>query len=93
MIKIKILLLIGAMVFLIFNEVGLKKLFSLYNENKEEEKKLSQKHSEIIQLTAAINKLENDSEYQQKIARQYYKMAKPGEKIYRVENQKSIITP
>ena len=93
MMKIKILLLIGAMVFLIFNEVCIIKLLSLYNENKEEEKKLSQKHSEIIQLTAEINKLENDSEYQQRIARQEYKMAKRDEKIYRVEHQKNIIIP
>ena len=93
MMKIKILLLIGAMAFLIFNEVGIIKLLSLYNENKEEEKKLSQKHTEIIQLTAEINKLENDSEYQERIARQEYKMAKKDEKIYRVENQKYIITP
>ena len=91
--KIKMLILMGGMAFLIFNEVGIMHLISLYGENKEEERRLNKKHLEIISLTSEINKLENDTEYQKKIARQEYRMAKKGEKIYRVENQKSLYMP
>ena len=93
MLKIKILLFITGLGFLIFNEVGIMKLITLYNDNKDVQNHLNQKNIEINNLISEIDKLKNDPEYQKKIARQKYRMAKKDEKIYRVENQKIIDIP
>ena len=93
MLKIKILLFIVGLGFLIFNEVGIMKLITLYNDNKDVQNHLNQRNIEINNLISEIDKLKNDPEYQKKIARQKYRMAKKDEKIYRVENQKIIDIP
>ena len=90
MIKIKILLFISGVGFLVFNEVGIIQLISLYGDEKEANNQLNQKYMEINDLNVEVDKLENDSTYQKKIARQKYQMAKKDEKIYRVEDQKFI---
>ena len=90
MIKIKILLFISGVGFLVFNEVGIIQLISLYGYEKEAQNQLNQKYMEINNLNIEVEKLENDSTYQKIIARQKYQMAKKDEKIYRVEDQKFI---
>ena len=90
MIKIKILLFISGAGFLVFNEVGIMQLVSLYSDGKEAQNQLNQKYMEINNLNVEIEKLVNDSTYQKIIARQKYQMAEKDEKIYRVENQKFI---
>ena len=90
MIKIKIIISAIGLGFLVFNEVGIIKLISLYNNDKVEQRELNQKYAQITQLTGEIDKLENDPEYIKKIAREEFLMAEEGEKIYRVENQKYI---
>ena len=90
MIKIKILLFISGVGFLVFNEVGIIQLISLYGDEKEANNQLNQKYMEINDLNVEVDKLENDSTYQKIIARQKYQMAKKDEKIYRVEDQKFI---
>jgi len=90
MIKIKIIIFVIGLGFLVFNEVGIIKLISLYNDDKIEQSELNQKYAQITKLTGEIDKLENDPEYIKKIAREEFLMAKEGEKIYRVEDQKYI---
>ena len=85
---IKIVIFIVGLGFLVFNEVGIITLISLYNDDKVEQSELNQKYAQITKLTDEIDKLENDSEYIKKIARDEFLMAEEGEKIYRVEDQK-----
>ena len=87
---IKIVIFITGLGFLVFNEVGIITLISLYNDDKAEQSELNQKYAQITKLTDEIDKLENDSEYIKKIAREEFLMAEEGEKIYRVEDQKYI---
>ena len=88
MITIKTIILIAGLGFLIFNEMGIVQLISLYKQNKIEQTKLDNKHIKINNLTNEIYKLENDPEYIEKIAREKFRMAVKGEKIYRVESEK-----
>ena len=90
MISIKTIVLIAASGFLVFNEVGILKLISLYKQNKIEQNELDNEHAKIKNLTNEVYKLEYDPEYIEKIAREEFRMAAKGEKIYRVEQNKFI---
>ena len=48
------------------------------------QKKISQLREEKEVLKNEKNKIENDLDYIEKIAREKYKMVKPGEKIFKV---------
>ena len=48
------------------------------------QKKISQLREEKEILKNEKNKIENDLDYIEKIAREKYKMVKPGEKIFKV---------
>ena len=72
-----------AMVF-IFGDHGLLKLYNIKNQRKEIQKKISQLREEKEILKNEKSKVENDLDYIEKIAREKYKMVKPGEKIFKV---------
>lgn len=68
----------------IFGDHGLLKLYNIKNERKMIQKKISQLREEKEVLKNEKNKIENDLDYIEKIAREKYKMVKPGEKIFKV---------
>ena len=68
----------------IFGDHGLLKLYNIKNERKMIQKKISQLREEKEILKNEKSKIENDLEYIEKIAREKYKMVKPGEKIFKV---------
>ena len=72
-----------AMVF-IFGDHGLLKLYKIKNEREIIQKKISQLREEKENLKNEKSKIENDLDYIEKIAREKYKMVKPGEKIFKV---------
>ena len=76
--------------FLLFNEVGALKIMSLYNKNKDLEDEVNQLRIEENEIMNEIYLLNNDKEYIKKVAREKFYMAAPGEKIYRVEQEKNI---
>ena len=43
--------------------------------------------NKLAEVSSDLNKIENDLEYIEKIAREKYKMVKPGEKIFKVVGQ------
>ena len=88
MITIRTIILVAGLGFLIFNEVGILQLISYYKENKIEQNKLNNEHIKIKNLTDEVYRLEYDPEYIEKIAREEFRMAAKGEKIYRVESTK-----
>ena len=88
MVTIRTIILAAGLGFLIFNEVGILQLVSLYKETKIEQNKLNNEHIKIKNLTNEIYRLENDPKYIEKIAREEFRMAAKGEKIYRVESTK-----
>ena len=68
----------------IFGDHGLLKLYKIKNERKIIQKKISQLREEKEILKNEKSKIENDLGYIEKIAREKYKMVKPGEKIFKV---------
>ncbi len=71
-----------------FNDFGLLKLIQLYQK----ERKLYAEVNELLlqqdKLQAEIYKLQTDEEYIEKIAREKFMMVLPGEKVYRVQDEK-----
>ena len=68
----------------IFGDHGLLKLYNIKNERKIIQKKIAQLREEKENLKNEKSKIENDLDYIEKIAREKYKMVKPGEKIFKV---------
>ena len=90
--KIKILglLFIVQAVFLIFNEFGLKKWIELNKTRNHLESEIQTLLTQQINLQEEIVKLNVDQDYIEKIAREKFMMVKPGEKVFRVRDSKTI---
>ena len=68
----------------IFGDHGLLKLYKIKNERKMIQKEIAILRKEREKLKTEKIKIENDLNYIEKIAREKYKMVKPGEKIFKV---------
>ena len=68
----------------IFGDHGVLKLYKIKNKRKIIQKKIAQLREEKEVLKNEKSKMENDLDYIEKIAREKYKMVKPGEKIFKV---------
>ena len=78
--------LIGLLMFLtfIFGDHGLLQLYKLKKEKNKIQKHISNIRKEKEELVLEKHRLENDMEYIEKLAREKYRMAKPGEKVFKV---------
>ena len=70
----------------VFGDHGLLKLYKIKNERLLVQKKITSLREEREKLKIEKIKIENDLSYIEKIAREKYKMVKPGEKIFKVIN-------
>ena len=68
----------------IFGDHGVLKLYKIKNERKAIQKKIAELREEKEKLKSEKSRIENDLGYLEKIAREKYKMVKPGEKIFKV---------
>ena len=68
----------------IFGDHGVLKLYKIKKERREIQKKIADLREEKEKLKSEKSKTENDLGYIEKIAREKYKMVKPGEKIFKV---------
>lgn len=86
-----ILLLIGVtlLIIFIFGDHGLFQLYKLKRERKEVQEHIIQLREDRERLIAEKNRLENDLEYIEKLARERFRMAKPGEKVFKVIPKKN----
>ena len=71
----------------IFGDHGVLKLYKIKHERKVIQKKIAELRSEKEKLKSEKSKIENDLGYIEKIAREKYKMVKPGEKIFKVTDK------
>ena len=85
-----VLFLIGVtlLIIFIFGDHGLFQLYKLKQERKEVQEHITQLRENRETLIAEKNRLENDLEYIEKLAREKYRMAKPGEKVFKVVPKK-----
>ena len=82
--SITFLICFSLIIIFVFGDHGLLKLYKIKNERKIIQKKISSLREERENLKNEKNKIENDLSYIEKIAREKYKMVKPGEKIFKV---------
>ena len=68
----------------IFGDHGLLKLYKIKNERQKIQNKIASLRLEREELKDEKIKIENDLDYIEKIAREKYKMVRPGEKIFKV---------
>ena len=68
----------------IFGDHGLLKLYKIKNERQIIQSKIASLRLEREKLKDEKIKIENDLDYIEKIAREKYKMVRPGEKIFKV---------
>ena len=77
---------------LILNDFGLIKLFQLKNRHSELKSELNNLLIQQAELNEDIQRLQTDENYIQKIAREKYMMVEPGERVYRVQEEKTLNT-
>ena len=78
------LIAITLLIVFVFGDHGLFQLYKLKRERAEIQKHISQLWENREMLISEKNRLENDLEYIEKLAREKYRMAKPGEKVFKV---------
>ena len=74
----------------VFNDLGLLKLYSLRKEGIRIQYEIDELVEREIYLTEEINKIKSNNLYLEKIAREKFQMVKPGEKIFRVVDNRKI---
>ena len=80
-----ILLFVAALLIIfVFGDHGLFQLYKLKKERAEIQLYISQLRKDRETLSNEKNRLENDFNYIEKLAREKYRMAKPGEKVFKV---------
>ncbi len=78
------LICMSLVIIFIFGDHGLIKLYKIKTQRKKVQDHISQLREEREKRKEEKNKIENDLDYIEKIAREKYKMVKPGEKIFKV---------
>ena len=80
-----VVILIGCVSLLFFSDRGLISLWNLKKEKADIQQEINLLRKEIASLKRESEKLEFDQAYIEKIAREKLKMAKPGEKVFKIE--------
>ena len=81
------LISISLIIIFIFGDHGLIKLYRIKSQRGKIQEHITQLREEREQRQDEKNKIENGLDYIEKIAREKYKMVKPGEKIFKVVNE------
>ena len=75
---------------LIFNDFGLITYFHLKNQHAKLDEDLNKLFVQQNNLRLELDRLQNDQNYIEQIAREKFMMVKPGERVYRVQEIKEI---
>ena len=82
------LLCVTLLIIFIFGDHGLLHLYKLERERAKVQAQIAQLRKERERVMVEKNRLENDIQYLEKLARERYRMVKPGEKVYKVIPEK-----
>ncbi len=74
----------------VFNDLGLLKWYSLRRERIRIQYEIDDLIQRESHLTEEIAKIKSDDTYLEKIAREKFQMVKPGEKVFRVVDNRKI---
>ena len=87
---ILLFLLIGGITYLIYADFGIKKLIAVKKEKNNFQSQIQSLLNQQISIQNEINKLKTDTLYIEQLAREKFLMVKPGEKVFKVMDSKSI---
>ncbi len=76
---------VGCILLLLFSDRGFIVLWNLKKEKIEIQEDINSLRQQIASLEKEAEKLEFDEKYIEKIAREKFRMSKPGEKVFKVE--------
>ena len=77
-------LVIGCISLLVFSDRGLINLWSLKKEKLEIQNEINNLRNQIAIIEKEEEKLKFDEKYIEKIAREKFKMVKPGERVFKI---------
>ena len=80
-------IIVGCISLLLFSDRGLINLWSLKKEKLEIQNEINDLRNQIAMLEKEEEKLKFDEKYIEKIAREKFKMVKPGERVFKVTNK------
>ena len=83
------LFIIGSF-FIIINDSGMLKLIEVKREHTRLSKEISTLQAHQIKLNNEIHELKTNAGFIEKIAREKFMMAKPGEKVFKVVQYKTV---
>ena len=78
------LICLSLIIVFIFGDHGLLKLYKIKQKRGKIQENIKLLREEREKIASEKSKIENDLDYIEKIAREKYKMVKPGEKIFKV---------
>ena len=82
-------IIVGCISLLLFSDRGLINLWSLKKEKLEIQNEINDLRNQIALLEKEEEKLKFDEKYIEKIAREKFKMVKPGERVFKVTDGES----
>ena len=82
-------IIVGCISLLLFSDRGLINLWSLKKEKLEIQNEINDLRNQIDLLEKEEEKLKFDEKYIEKIAREKFKMVKPGERVFKVKDEES----
>jgi len=82
-----VLIVAGCVSLIFFSDRGLINLWSLKNEKLEIQNEINSLRSQIAMLEKEEERLKFDEKYIEKIAREKFKMVKPGERVFKVAEE------
>ncbi len=79
-----ILALVGIVFIIVYvlDDEGIFSIFGMEYENQKLEKEIEELRAKNLEMKTNIERLQNDPEFQQKVAREELSMQKPGETVY-----------
>ena len=80
-------IVVGCISLLLFSDRGLINLWSLKKEKLEIQNEINDLRNQIAMLEKEEEKLKFDEKYIEKIAREKFKMVKPGERVFKVTEE------
>ena len=86
---IMVTIVVGCISLLLFSDRGLINLWSLKKEKLEIQNEINDLRNQIALLEKEEEKLKFDEKYIEKIAREKFKMVKPGERVFKVKDEES----
>ena len=82
-------IVVGCISLLLFSDRGLINLWSLKKEKLDIQNEINDLRNQIAMLEKEEEKLKFDEKYIEKIAREKFKMVKPGERVFKVKERES----